>query len=355
MTDPELDDLRLACERFVAGHGPTRVSDMLRLIPPDTEVDRYGAGGVVAELEKEVATLLGKPAAVFVPSGTMAQQAVLRVHADRRGRSVVAFHPTCHLQLHEDQALERVMHLSARTVGDRHRLLTLEDLREVAEPLAALLLELPQREIGGLLPSLDDVRNQAAWARERGAAVHLDGARLWEAAAGYDVSLAEVAEIFDSVYVSFYKGIGALPGCCIAADEDVVAEVREWRHRLGGTLFGLWPNAASALSGLRERLPRMPSYLAHARAVADALRDLDGVAVVPDPPQTSMMHLLLRVDPDRFLDNVKQLARTELIWTWPHGAPTGDPAVQKVELSVGDATCALTPTEIRDAIAALLG
>src|SRR5437764_11876077 len=154
--------LRSQCSVFLAGHGPVTAAGLLADIAPDTVPDRYGAGGVVAELEHEVAGLLGKPAAVFLPSGTMAQQSVLRVHADRRGRRVVAYHPTCHLHLHEDHALERVMHLTGRTVGDRHRLLTLDDLQSVAEPLAALLLELPQREIGGPLPSLDDVRAQVA-------------------------------------------------------------------------------------------------------------------------------------------------------------------------------------------------
>lgn len=121
---------------------------------------------------------------------------------------------------------------------------------------AALVVELPQRGLGGQLPPWDA---QVAWARERGAAAHLDGACLWEAAAGYGRTLAEVAALFDTTNVSFYKGLGALPGCCLAGPADVVAEVREWRQRMGGTLFGLWPGAASALSCLRRRLPLMPA------------------------------------------------------------------------------------------------
>ena len=81
----------------------------------------------------------------------------------------------------------------------------------MAEPPAALVIELPQRDLGGQLPSWDELRTQTGWARDRGAAAHLDGARLWEAAAGYDRSPAEIAALFDTTYVSFYKGIGALP------------------------------------------------------------------------------------------------------------------------------------------------
>src|SRR4051794_17947308 len=208
------------------------------------------------------------PAAVYLPSGIMAQQAVLRVHADRRGRRTVVFHPQSHLDVHEGRALERLQGLVGRPAGDRDRLLLRADLDAVAEPPAALVVELPQRDLGGQLPPWEDLVAQAGWARDRGAAAHLDGARLWEASAGYARPPADIAGLFDTAYVSFYKGIGSLAGCCLAGPADVVAEVREWRRRMGGTLFGLWPGAASALSCLRRRLPLMPAYLQRAREIA---------------------------------------------------------------------------------------
>ena len=250
--------LRGQCTVFLAGHGPLSAAGLLGSIPPDTVLDRYGDGGVVAELEAEIADLLGMPAAAFLPSGTMAQQSVLRVHADRRQRRTVVFHPMCHLRRHEGEGFQRLHGLTGRTAGDADRLLNIDDLTSIAELPAALLIELPQRDLGGQQPDWADLRVQVDWARERGAAVHLDGARLWESAAGYGRPLREIAALFDSVYVSFYKGIGALAGCCVAGPADILAEVREWRHRMGGTLFGLWPNAASALSCLRQRLPLMP-------------------------------------------------------------------------------------------------
>jgi len=350
----DLAALRLTCERALTGHGPQTAADLLATIPPDTAIDRYGDGGVVAELEAEVATVLGLPAAVYLPSGVMAQLSALRVHADRRGRRTVLFHPESHLREHEGQALERLHGLIGRPVGNRHRLLLRADLDAVAEAPAALLVELPQRDLGGELPPWDDLVAQVAWARDRGAAAHLDGARLWEAAAGYDRPHAEVAALFDTTYVSFYKGIGALAGCCLAGPEDVVAEVREWRRRMGGTLFGLWPGAASALSCLRRRLPLLPAYLDRARAIADAVRDLPGVTVVPDPPQTPMLHLLLRTGADEFTAAARALAEDGL-WTWEKPMPTGDPAVLRVELAVGDATMSLTLDEVRNAIEALAG
>jgi len=346
--------LRDQCTVFLAGHGPVTAASLLSSIPADTVPDRYGEGGAVAELEEEIAGLLGKPAAAFAPSGTMAQQSVLRVHADRRQRRTIIFHPMCHLDRHEGRAYQRLHGLIGRPAGDPDRLLAIDDLTAISEPPAALLIELPQRDLGGQQPELADLTAQLDWARDRGAAVHADGARLWESAAGYGKPVAEIAALFDTVYVSFYKGIGALPGCCVAGPADIITEVREWRHRMGGTLYGLWPNAASALTCLRRRLPLMPGYLSHARAIAAELGGVPGVRVIPDPPQVPMMHLLLNTTQEGFAAAARTLATEQRVWVRPKAGTTADPGVQRLELSVGDATCALRPDQVRDIIAALL-
>ena len=192
LTVAEETALRDQCTVFLAGHGPVTAAALLASIPADTVVDRYGEGGAVAELEEEIGGLLGKQTAVFVPSGTMAQQSVLRVHADRRQRRTVVFHPMCHLDRHEGQAYQRLHALTGRPAGDPDRLLTIGDLTAISEPPAALLIELPQRDLGGQQPELADLTAQLDWARNRGAAVHLDGARLWESAAGYGKPVAEI-------------------------------------------------------------------------------------------------------------------------------------------------------------------
>jgi threonine aldolase len=354
LTNDDALALRRDCTRFIAGHGPDDVAETLATIPPDTAIDRYGEGGVVAELEGEVAELLGKPAAVFLPTGTMAQQLALRLHAERVGRRTVVYHPMCHLQTHEGGALERVQGLTGRPVGDPNRPLDREALADVAESPAALLIELPQRDLGGVQPSWEELQAQIGWARERGAAVHLDGARLWESAAGYGRPPAEVAAGFDSVYVSFYKVIGALPGCCVAGESPFVAELREWRQRMGGTQYALWPNAASALTLLRRRLPRMADYLAHARAIVAAVGAVPGLVVVPNPPQTSMFHVRLAVSAEGLEANIRRLATEQRLWTFQRAMTTGDPAVQRVELSVGDATLQFEPAELATIFAELI-
>src|SRR5947209_11485147 len=132
LSDAEQAALRARCSVFLADHGQVTAADLLAGIPASTATDRYGDGGVVAELEAEIAGLLGKPAAVFLPSGTMAQQCVLRVHADRRQRRTVIFHPMCHLHRHEGEAHQRLHGLTGRAAGDPDRLMSLADLTPIA-------------------------------------------------------------------------------------------------------------------------------------------------------------------------------------------------------------------------------
>ncbi|GAA2506417.1 threonine aldolase family protein [Winogradskya humida] len=351
--DEEIRARRAACTDTLLGNGLGRPQELLDSIDPEAEADVYGDGGVVAQLEARIAELLGKPAAVFLPSGTMAQPAALRVHADRRNTRTVVWHPYCHVERHELQAYQRLHQLVGRATGDFDRILELSDLHKVAEPIAALVIELPQRDIGGQMPVWEDLMAQTAWARERGAATHLDGARLWEASAGYGRTHAEIAALFDTVYVSFYKGVGALPGCCVAGSEQDIAEIREWRSRLGGTLYGMWPAASSALSQLDATLEEMPLRMQHAQAIADALRPLPEVRVVPDPPQSPMMHLLFATSPETFRANSRRLAEETGLWVWPSAVATGDPAILRTELTVGRATLRHKPEAIAEILAGL--
>ncbi|MGA2211391.1 MAG: beta-eliminating lyase-related protein [Acidimicrobiales bacterium] len=346
--------LRLACNRFLVGHGARTTAELLADIDPDTEIDRYGDGGVVGELEAEVAEVLGKAAAVFLPTGVMAQQSTLRVHAERRARWTFVGHPACHLDWREGRGYQRLHGLTFRQAGELRHPLRLDDLEAVGESPAALLLELPQRDLGGWLPSWEELLAQVAWAREREAAVHLDGARLWEAAAGYERSPADVAALFDTVYVSFYKGLGSIGGCCVAGPADIVAEVREWRTRHGGTVFGLWPYAASSRTSLRRRLPRMAAYRRHALAIAEALSDLPGADVLPDPPHTSHLHLHLHRGEDELRAAALALARDEKIWTFARWFPCDTPNVQRIECPIGDATMEFSPEEFRRIISVLV-
>jgi threonine aldolase len=341
------------------GHGRRSANELMATIPAGTEIDYYGTGGVVTELEQEVASLLGKEAALFLPTGTMAQQATLRVHADRRSSRSIVFHPACHMETNEERGYQRLHGLFGVPVGPREAPLALTSLEQVREPIGALLLELPQRSLGGTLPSWKELVAQVTWARERGAAVHLDGARLWDASPYYRTkhrrSISDIAGLFDTVYVSFYKGLGGIAGCCVAGDSGLIEEVSVWRTRHGGRIFGMWPYAASALSALRTRLPRMPAYYRHALAIADAVRDVPGVEVMPDPVQSPMMHVRFSVPAETLRERVVEIAKTERIWTFARPWAELGSRLVEFELQVGDATLQLSPDEIRRLFVRLAG
>jgi threonine aldolase len=348
--DAAREEIFARCERFLFGHGVQRphvvLAELAAEAGPDEEPDRYGEGRLITDFERQVASLLGKEAALFLPSGTMAQQIALRIWADRRHTPFVAFHPTCHLELHEQQGYTLLHGLHARLVGERTRLLTLDDLCALHGPLAALLLELPQREIGGQLPLWSELEAQVAWARERGIAVHMDGARLWESGPFYARAYADIAALFDSVYVSFYKGIGAIAGAALAGPAELIAEARVWQRRHGGNLVQLYPLVLSARANLRRRLDRFGDYYQRAQAVARVLTSIPGISVKPDPPHTNMMHVYLRASSDAALEASIDIARSERVLLFRRLLATGVPGVAAFELAIGDAAAALTDDEI---------
>jgi threonine aldolase len=359
---PDEDRARAAirgAERFLnAWHGGPGLSERLRAIAAatgdDERSDRYGSGERIERLEGRVAELLGKKSAVFMPSGTMAQQIAARIWCDRRGIDTVAFHPTCHLELHEEKGYERLHGLHGKLVGDPNRLITLDDLEGLREPIALLLLELPQREIGGRLPEWDDLVAQVDWARKRDVALHLDGARIWEAQPFYDRPHADIAGLFDTVYVSFYKGLGGMAGAALAGDDETIAEARVWLRRHGGNLVTVHPFVVAAERALDERLDRMPAYAAHARALAAALATVDGLEVVPDPPQTPMFHLLLHGERERLIDAALSLAEERRVFLFADPSSTTSPSWQRLEVAVGEITLELEPDDVRDLFAEVL-
>ena len=340
------------CIRVLSGHPPRSIKETLLALSEATNLDDdwdlYGVGKTVAAFESEIATLLGKEAAVFLPTGTMTQQIALRIWADHTSRHTVAFHPMCHVETREEKAYQLLHGLHAHLVGDPKRLMTLADLESTADPLAAVLWELPQRDLGGQLPQWDDLLAQTAWAHEHGAMAHMDGARLWESAPFYGRSYAEIAAPFDSVYVSFYKGLGAMSGSALAGSADFIAAARVWQKRHGGTLFHIAPYVLSARQSLHARLDRFPAYHERAVQIAAVLAAILGIRVQPDPPQTHMMHVYLEGDPDRLTATGYALMRETRVNIFRALYPTDVPGISMFELSIGDGAFAVTDDEIRD-------
>jgi threonine aldolase len=361
MNAKETMALALTCDRFLAGGDPRDslpkrvLADLAEATPADWQPDTYGEGELIESFEREVAELLGKEAAVFMPSGTMAQQIALRIWSERRGTKNVAFHPKCHLEIHEQKGYQELHGLHGVLVGNPNRLMTLSDLQAVAEPLAAVLLELPQREIGGVLPTWDELAEITAWVRRQGIPLHMDGARLWECGPYYQRGCAEISALFDTVYVSFYKGLRGISGAVLAGPADFIRESRIWLRRHGGNLIRLWPYVLAARQGLHEKLPRMAEYHAKAVEIAAALAEIPGIELTPNPPHTNMLHVFLKADPDRLLEARNRIARERKVLLFNRLAPSQIPAYAMFELTVVDSALAFTGAEVQSLFEELMG
>jgi threonine aldolase len=351
-TPEEQDALRKRCRTVVAGAPDAdpgaelvRIGEWCR--DHGWQADRYGDGALIGAFETKVATLLGKDAGVFMPSGTMAQQIALRIWSERAALPQFAMHATSHLELHEFRGYSRLHRLDAVILGPRERPTLAADLAGCAERVAALVVELPAREIGGQLPRWKELCELSDVARGKGVKLHLDGARLWEAREAYAPrTFAEICALFDSVYVSFYKGIGGLAGALLAGDAALVAEARVWRRRHGGTLPQLHPFVASAAMRFDAQLAKMPAWRARAATLAEGLARVPGVRLLPSPPQVNMFHLHVAATPAALADARDRIAEQDGVWIAPRFAPAQVAGTSFTEIYVGDGLLAAADEDV---------
>ncbi|MEU6194173.1 beta-eliminating lyase-related protein [Streptomyces sp. NPDC047061] len=326
----------------------------------DEPSDIYG-NGVVEALERRVAALLGTEAAAFFPTGTMAQQVALRCWAARTGNPTVALHALAHPEVHERDAFREVAGLRTVRVTGEPRLPTAQEIRDFAEPFGALMVELPLRDAGFVLPSWEELTELVEAARERDAVVHFDGARLWESTVHLGHSLSEIADLADSVYVSFYKSLDGFGGAALAGPKSLVEDAKTWRHRYGGMVFQQFPTALAALIGLEHELPRLPDYVRHARVVAAALREgfagsaVPWARVHPGEPHTHQFQLWLPYDADVLLEAAVRQAEETGTYLFVGFWDTKGPGLSMTEVTVTAEGLDWTAEDVRTAVADFVG
>ncbi|MFJ7345238.1 threonine aldolase family protein [Streptomyces sp. NPDC101110] len=318
--------------------------------------DLYG-GGVVEALETKVAGLLGTEAAAFFPTGTMAQQVALRCWAGRTGNPTVALHALSHPEVHERNAFSEVGGLRPVRLTSEPRMPSAAEVRDFEEPFGALMLELPLRDAGFVLPTWEELTGVVEAARERDAVVHFDGARLWESTVHLGRPLAEIAGLADSVYVSFYKSLEGFGGAALAGPAELVEEAKTWRHRYGGMVFQQFPTVLSALVGLERQLPRLPEYVAHARVVAAALREgfaaagLPWARVHPEVPHTHDFQVWLPYEPDVVAEAAVRTAEETGAVLFGGGWERGGPGIALTEVHVRAAGLGWSAEDVKTAVA----
>ena len=348
--------LRAHCTRHLSYHGATDARHWVQRLAQSPEIglglDNYSDGPAIAQLEREAAELLGKEAALFFHKGVVAQQVALLVHAGARNRRVVALHPKSHLALDQSDALDRLAGLFSLRLGADHAPFRAADLERVAEPLAAVTVEIPLRRAGFIGTPWHELEAIAAWARAHDTPFHLDAARIWETQPWYGKTLAEISAVADTIYVSFYKGLGGMGGCVLAGPQPFIAAAKPWRNRYGGDLATIFPFVLTAFDGMRRHLPRMGDYYGHAVAIAAAIGDAS-LTVLPSPPHSNSFQVHFPAPVEVMERAVIAHAKETGAWLFNRFAEGPYPGTTMGEIVVGEATLGWAPSEVAATLAGL--
>ena len=286
----------------------SRPTDEMRQAMARAEVgdDVLGDDPTVQRLEEASAERIGKEAGLYVPSGTMANLLALLVHCGRGDEAVVG--SESHILHHEAVGASALGGISLRSVtnDDRGRIDS-DELRAVvrapgAAPRTALVcLENTQNRCGGAAIPLDSMRGAVEVARDTGAAVHLDGARIFNAALALETDAATIAALADTVSFCFSKGLGAPVGSVLTGPREVIDRARVLRRQLGGGMRQAGVIAAAALHALEHHVECLPGDHERAARLADGLASLPGAPVQLDAPDTNIVFFEL----DDALDGVE--------------------------------------------------
>ncbi|MCD6339250.1 MAG: low-specificity L-threonine aldolase [Verrucomicrobia bacterium] len=264
--------------------------------------DVFGEDPTVNELEARTAALLGKEAALFLPSGTMSNQVAIRAHTEHGDE--ILLEVSSHAYLYEAGAPAALSGVMCRLIPGKRGLFTAEDLRAAVRPTnmhfppaRLLCVENTHNQGGGSVWPLEQIAEVAEAARELGLRTHLDGARLWNAAAAAGRSEAEYAAYFDSVNVCFSKGLGAPVGSAQAGSAEFIRRARRFRKQFGGGMRQAGILAAAALYALERHRSRLAEDHANAKRLAQGLANLPGLDTNPAEVETNIVLIRTRSMP----------------------------------------------------------
>ncbi|MCK0070945.1 threonine aldolase family protein [Kordiimonas laminariae] len=312
----------------------------------------FTSGDAANLLQKKVAELFGKAAALWFPTGTMAQAVAGRIYAEHAGHNTIQLHPTSHLLLHEADGYEVAHNLQAEIYGSWASTVSHEQLNPDA---AGIFIELPQRHNGSLLPTWEELNAVKKKAKECNLPLHMDGARIWACRDYYqNRSYAEIAEGFSSIYVSLYKDIGAIGGAVLIGGKGFIKEAEIWQHRLGGLMIEPWPMICDALRLLDTRLQQMPEFIQQAKAMVTALQDIPNLKISPNEPHTNMFHINLPCSAEK-AEAARDKAATETgVWLGNRFWEYEGPNKCSLEITVGEKALALEIDAFKKAVTAMV-
>lgn len=284
--------------------------------------DFYGNGGIVKELEEKMAAITGKEKALFMPSGTMANEFSLRILSGEKTKIFVQ--ETSHIYRDEGDAAQAVHNKRLIPLAKGQTAFTLEDLLEAVDyhqqgeafksGIGAISIEVPVRRCDAQLVDIKEIRKISEFARANNIRMHLDGARIHLASAYSGISVKEYSSYFDTVYISLYKYLGATGGAILCGDKEVIDQMPPLMKVFGGTVFGAWPYAAVALHYLEGFEERFQKAVKQSKELFMELNKLPGISIQSVPNGTYIHHLMLdkAIDSQKLSDHLFEKSNIEI-------------------------------------------
>lgn len=273
--------------------------------------DVLGDDPTVIRLQEQTAALLGMEAALFTPSGTMANQIAIRVHTSH-GDEVIC-HSNSHAFYYESGAPAALSGVSVRFLEGRRGQFTGTDVDKVLRlpnshfsPDRLVIIENTNNRGGGSVWAIDKIADVADVARESGLAMHLDGARLMNACVASGHQPTDYTRFFDTVSMCFSKGLGAPVGSILAGSKELIRAAHRFRKMFGGGMRQAGVLAAAAIYALDHHVERLAEDHANAKKLACALAELPKLSIDPDEVETNI--LFFDVDPS--LGSAEELCQT---------------------------------------------
>ena len=274
--------------------------------------DVYGEDPSVNLLEEESASLLGKEAALFIPSGTMGNLAAVLTHCERGSEIILG--DKAHIFLNEAGGAAALGGVQPHIIpNQRDGTLKLEDILEairfddIHHPRTRMIaLENTHNMCGGVSLTAEYTRSVGEIAREHGLKFHLDGARIFNAASALGVEPSALVEPLDSIMFCLSKGLGAPVGSMLCGDSEFIKRARRTRKMLGGAMRQAGLIAAAGLHALRHHLPLLGEDHRRARELARGLADLPGISLMDPEPPTNMVYLKLEPDLPFSAEDIKR-------------------------------------------------
>lgn len=286
------------------------------------EADYYGNGGPTEKLETEFARITGKEKAIYLPTGTMANQLAMKLLNGIKTKVIVP--ENSHIFRDEADAAAAVHELRLIPIGKDKAYYDLEDLKTAIEydkkgfyydsGLGTVVIENPVRRALNKFVPIENIREISAFCREKGLKLHLDGARLHIAAAFSGVSVEEYASYFDTVYISLYKYLNAGGGAILCGDSDIIEKMEHQIKILGGSILRNWTSTAMALHYLAEVDQRWAQVVERSQKLIQELNKMGGLKIwaLENGSNSHRMTLSDQIDPEALSE---QLYLRNILWS----------------------------------------